>query len=649
MSTGQKNIFLCTEALNCLTIKFKLPKNTLAPAIILLYYLIYEKTKKHRPIYMLQVNNLSLSFGAQYLLSDISFNIHSGERIGLVGRNGSGKTSLFKLLTGELHPDSGRIMIPKNYTIGHLKQHLDFTEPDILREACLGLKEEERSQSWKAEKMLAGLGFTEEDMNRAPAEFSGGFQVRLNLAKVLLSEPHLLLLDEPTNYLDIISIRWLTRFLQRRENELMIITHDREFMNSVTTHTMAIHRQKIKKIEGDTTKLFNQIALEEEVYEKTRVKEEKRRKETVEFINRFRAQATRASLVQSRIKTLDKMGKKEELSKIAELGFKFNYKMFEAKTAMRVRNLSFGYTPERILIKGLELDINKDDRICVVGKNGKGKSTLLRLLAGELKPGTGTVDRHPVCSLGYFGQTNIERLDPNLTIEKELQRVRPDMPYSDIRKTCGAMMFPGDMALKEISVLSGGEKSRVSLGKILLNPANLLLLDEPTNHLDIESCDSMIVALDNFQGAVVIVTHSEMFLHHLANRLIVFNDDTVFVFEGTYQDFLDRVGWEQETKKPKKEKHAVARPAEADEKQAAADLARRHKKIQAKIAGIEKMIDENETSLEAVDAELADAYGKVPGQEIQALQIKSHKFREDIDRGYEEIEGLIREMDGKRE
>ncbi len=594
--------------------------------------------------HMLQINNLSLSYGPQDLFSGISFNIHAGERIGLVGRNGSGKTTLFRLLTGEQHPDSGRIIIPKNYTIGHLRQQLVFTEPDILREACLGLKEDERTQTWKAEKMLFGLGFTNEDMAKPPAEFSGGFQVRLNLAKVLLSEPHLLLLDEPTNYLDIVSIRWLTRFLQKRENELMIITHDREFMDSVTTHTMAIHRQKIKKIEGPTTKLFAQIELEEEVYEKIRVKDEKKRKEAIEFINRFRAQANRASLVQSRIKALDRMEKREELSKIAELGFKFNYKPFEAKTNMRVRNLSFGYTPERTLIKGLSFDINKNDRICVVGKNGKGKSTLLRLLAGELTPNTGTVSNHPECRLGFFGQTNIERLNSSLTIEKELQQLRPDLPYGDIRKTCGAMMFPGDMALKEISILSGGEKSRVSLGKILLNPANLLLLDEPTNHLDMESCDSMIVALDNFPGAVVIVTHSEMFLRHLANRLIVFSDDNVFVFEGTYQDFLDRVGWDEETKKQKKEKRAPAE-TRTDEKQSAESLTKLHKKIQTKIAAIEKTIDENETSLEAVDAELANAYGKASGQQIQILQIKSHKFRQEIEKGYNEIEELIKEMD----
>jgi len=593
---------------------------------------------------MLQINELTLSFSGQELLSDVSFNINSNERIGLLGRNGSGKTSLFKLMTGELHPDSGRIMIPKNYTIGYLKQHLSFTEPTLLQEACLGLKDEERAQVWKAEKMLSGLGFSEADMEKSPAEFSGGFQVRLNLAKVLLAEPHLLLLDEPTNYLDIVSIRWLAKFLQKRENELMLITHDREFMNSVITHTMAIHRKKIKKIEGDTAKLFNQIAVEEEVYELTRQREEKIRKDAEDFINRFRAQATRASMVQSRIKALDKMEKKTELDRIAELGFKFNFKPFEAKTALRVQNLSFGYTKDRTLIKDFTIDVGINDRICVIGKNGKGKSTLLKLFVGELEPETGTVKMHPEASMGYFGQTNIERLDTANTVEKEFMKVRPEMKYTDIRRTCGAMMFPGDAALKEISVLSGGEKSRVSLGKILLNPANILLLDEPTNHLDIESCDSMIVALDEFPGAVVIVTHSEMFLHHLANRLIVFNEDKVTVFEGTYQDFLDRVGWEEETKKPKKEKPR-AETTEKTRNDSASARKKQKKSITQKISQIENAINEAEKAFEEVNHRLVEAYSRPRDPKIQELEAESRSQQNRIDSGYEDLERFIKELD----
>ncbi len=589
---------------------------------------------------MLQLNNISLSFDTQQLLKDVSINIHSGERLGLVGRNGSGKTSLFKLITGELKPDGGLVALPKNYTIGYLKQYLSFEEPTILQEACLGLKEDEKDQVWKAEKILTGLGFTQEEFYKFPLEFSGGFQVRLNLAKVLLGEPHLLLLDEPTNYLDIISIRWLTAFLKRWPNELIIITHDRDFMNSITTHTMVIHRQKIKKMPGDTHKLFQQIAVEEEVYELTRQKEQKKRDETMDFINRFRAQAARASLVQSRIKSLDRMGNKEELSRIIELGFRFNYSHFEAQNLIRVDGLTFGYTPDRLLIEDLTFEIGKKDRICVIGKNGKGKSTLLRLLAGELPPMRGTITRHPVCHMGYFGQTNIERLNPSLTIEKELTLVRPDLHYSEIRKTCGAMMFSGDLALKQISVLSGGEKSRVLLGKILLSATNLLLLDEPTNHLDIESCDSMIAALDEFDGAMMIVTHSEMFLHHLANRLIVFNEDRVFMFEGTYQEFLDKHGWEEEVKKPKKEPRSVAKPAQVSQ----ADYSKKRRVLLAKIAEVEAQLEVNEASFEELNLKMAQN-ASAGGAMMKSLQIQSHELKLALEEGYKTLEVLIDELD----
>jgi len=492
---------------------------------------------------MLQITNLTLSFGTQKVFDEAQFKIGKKERVGLVGRNGSGKTTLFKLLTGEIETEDDSISLPKNYSIGYLKQHLGFTEDTVLEEACLGLREEDYGQEWKAEKILFGIGFTEEDLYRSPLEFSGGYQVRLNLAKVLLSEPDLLLLDEPTNYLDIVSIRWLTGFLKKWPHELIIITHDRAIMNSVTTHTMLLHRQKIKKIKGDTVKLYEQVAEEEEIYERTMVNEQKSRKKTEIFINRFRAKANLASLVQSRIKELERKGVKEKLSKIQTLDFRFNSAEFKAKNLMKVDNISFGYTPELKLINKLSITIHKDDRIGIIGKNGKGKSTLLRLLAGKLEPNEGTISYHDNCSRGYFGQTNIEQLSPNSSILEELESTRGNLTNSEVRSTAGAMLFSGGLALKKISLLSGGEKSRVSLGKILLTPTNFLLLDEPTNHLDMESCDSLLAAMDDFSGAVAIVTHNELLLHHLAKRLIIFNDNKVFLFDGTYQMFLKTIGW----------------------------------------------------------------------------------------------------------
>ncbi|MBN2676252.1 MAG: ABC-F family ATP-binding cassette domain-containing protein [Alphaproteobacteria bacterium] len=494
---------------------------------------------------MIRVENLSLSFGDQVIFDHCEFDIKPGERIGLVGQNGTGKSTLLKILIEQIEPEECKITKADDYQIGYLEQHINFSKNTILEEGCLGLREEDQYDSWKVEKILSGLGFSTEDFDKDPRTFSGGFQVRLNLAKVLAGEPDLLLLDEPTNYLDILSIRWLVSFLKKWERSLILITHDRHIMNSITTHTMAVHRQKIRKIQGDTVKLYDQIADEEELQAQTYNNAMKKRQKTEEYINRFRAKASLASLVQSKIKKLAKENIGEELRTIKSLGFSFNSAEFRAKHMMKVEHISFGYTPEKQLIKDFSMIVHKEDRIGIIGKNGQGKSTLLSLLAGEQTPNEGVIEDHIHCQKGYFGQTNIERLDPNLTVADAMQEANLEMSYSEIRKVCGAMMFSGDNALKKIQVLSGGEKSRVSLGKILLHPVNFLLLDEPTNHLDMESCDALIGAIDNFDGAVAIVTHNEMFLHHLATRLIVFDGGKVFLFEGSYQEFLDKIGWEK--------------------------------------------------------------------------------------------------------
>ncbi len=495
---------------------------------------------------MLKIQDLCKSYGAQELFDGASLQLIPGERLGLVGRNGYGKSTLFRLILGEEHEDEGSISVPKNYRIGHLAQHLHFTKPTILEEACLGLRPDEEHDHYKAERILFGLGFTAEDMEKSPSTFSGGFQIRLNLAKVLVSNPNLLLLDEPTNYLDIISIRWITQFLSSWENELIIISHDREFMDSVTTHTALIHRKKIKKVEGGTAKLYALVEQEEETHEKTRVNEEKQRKHAEAFINRFKAQANRASLVQSRMKMLDKMPQREKLSTIRDLDFDFHYAPFEAKTLMEISDLSFGFNPKHPLISDFNLNIQAQDRIAVIGKNGKGKSTLLNLLASELKPQTGVVKSHPNLQVGYFGQTNIARLDPKLTVEGEISNANFNLGRTAVRGICGLMMFSGDQAEKKIANLSGGEKSRVLLGKILAAPANLLFLDEPTNHLDMESIEALVESIQNFPGAAVIVTHSEEILRRVATKLVIFQHGQVEIYPGNYDEFLDRIGWDEE-------------------------------------------------------------------------------------------------------
>ncbi len=495
---------------------------------------------------MLQITNLTKTYGTRVVFDQITLQMQAGERLGLVGRNGYGKSTLFKMILGEEAYDSGTLSLPKNYRLGHLAQHLKFTEQSVLDEACLGLLPEEKDHTYKVEAILFGLGFTKADMGRAPGEFSGGFQIRLNLAKVLVSSPNLLLLDEPTNYLDIISIRWLVGFLKQWKNELIIISHDRDFMDQVSTHTAMIHRLKIKKIQGDTQKVVEQIIMEEEIYEKTRANDEKKRKEIEEFVTRFRAQAHKATLVQSRIKQLEKMPEQEKLARIASLGFTFNYASTQAKNILETQNLNFSYQQDKPIIKNFSINIKHGEKIAIIGKNGKGKSTLMNLMAKLLTPISGEVKEHNSLKSGVFGQTNIARLNPGLTVEEEIGSADFNLSKTAVRNICGTMMFTSDDATKKISVLSGGEKSRVLLGKILAKEANVLFLDEPTNHLDMDSISALTESLVLFPGTVIIVTHSEMILKELPTRFIVFQNDEQVVFDGSYDEFIEKVGWEEE-------------------------------------------------------------------------------------------------------
>lgn len=496
---------------------------------------------------MLKLENISKSFSGKEIFNDINFILNDNEKLGLIGRNGCGKSTLLKIISGELEKDDGNIITSKNYRIGYLQQHLQFKEKTILDEVCSALPEYKQDNFWEVEKILQDIGFSMEDLNRSPDEFSGGWQIRLNLAKLLVAEPDLLLLDEPTNYLDIISIRWLKQFLKEWKKSFILITHDRVFLNDVITHTLIIHRGTSKKITGNVDQMYEQIATDEENYEKTRLNENKKREQIEKYINRFRYKATLAKQVQSKIKMLDKQEQKEKLDDIQNLEFDFNYKnIITNKPFIEVENLTFGYEKNNILIKNFNFKVEKGDKICVIGKNGKGKSTLLKLLIGELYQNSGSIDINNKVDIGYFGQMNINRLNLNNTIEEELWEIDKTLPKNKILNIAGTMMFSGDDYKKRLSVLSGGEKSRVLLGKIILKPCNLLLLDEPTNHLDMESCISLMEAINNFTGASITITHNEDFLNNVANKLIVFDNDKTFVFEGGYQDFLKEVGWSNE-------------------------------------------------------------------------------------------------------
>jgi ATP-binding cassette, subfamily F, member 3 len=595
---------------------------------------------------MIKISNLKKSFGGQELFDNMSFHINKKERIGLVGRNGHGKTTLFKLILGELEPDEGEIHIPKHYRIGCLSQHLQFSKPTILEEACLGLIESEKNQEWKAKKILHGLGFSEDDFYKSPDIFSGGFQIRLNLAKVLLSQPDLLLLDEPNNYLDIIAIRWLVEFLKSWKNELMLITHDRHFMDSITTHTIAIHRKRAIKMAGSTVKLYEQINLEEDIYEKTRLNEEKKHKQTELFIRRFRAKARLAGMVQSRIKSLEKQERKEKLEELEELDFRFNFHEFPAAQMMRANNISFSYdNKEPYLINKFSIDIGKNERITVIGKNGKGKSTLLKLLAGEYAPIEGNIKKHDLLRIGYFSQTNVKTLNEYHNVLEELMSVDANVSIQHARDISGVLMFRGDEALKKIKVLSGGEKSRVALGKILVTPCNLLLLDEPTNHLDMESCDALLDAIESFSGSVIMVTHNEMYLERFAQKLVVFDNDIVNVYEKKYLEFLHDIGWSDEREDLNNKKKIKTDNKKIDQKKEARlkaefiqEKSRVLNPIKKDIADIEQKIIKYEEEKKHIEQELIQASNENNGIKIAELSKKMHALKNSIDEHFYELE-----------
>jgi len=605
---------------------------------------------------MIQVNKLSKGYHNTPLFEDVTFSLSRGERVGLVGRNGSGKSTLLKIFMGLEDQDSGSFTTPKGYKLGYLDQHIRFTKDTLLEECCQVLGEEEQYDFYKAEKILFGLGFVEADLQKPPTIFSGGFQLRINLTKTLLQRPDLLLLDEPTNYLDILSLRWLRRFLKSFRGEVIIISHDRDFMDSVTTHTMGIHRRRLMKVKGTTEKYYTQILMDEEVHERTRVKQEKRVKELQSFVDRFGAKATKAAQAKSKARQIERIKVLNEIAPEYKLGFRFNYKDSHAKVLMEVRDLAFSYTGDEKdnLFSGLSFHIRPGDKLAVIGKNGKGKTTLLNILSGAMRPTAGSVRLSPAAITGYYQQTNRKELNPDNTVVDEIEQSCPGLITSQVRAVCGAMMFPGDQAEKKISVLSGGEQSRVLLGKIIANPANLLLLDEPSNHLDMDAIDVMTEEISRFKGGVVIVTHDEGILKDLANKLIIFHEDRAVLFDGTYENFLDTTGWEEEgpkksgaAKKKLSKKSTKGRHAGKDKKpDPAREDRRRLKALTKEYEELEEKIKTLEAGLEEQNKEVQQLVSNGgEGAKIAGLYKAIGGAQSRIDARYKEMEGLLARMD----
>jgi ATP-binding cassette subfamily F protein 3 len=592
---------------------------------------------------MIQIQDISKSYGERYLIQNGSFVVNKGEKIGLVGRNGSGKSTLFKILCEEESPDQGDFIVPNHYKIGKLNQHLSFSHKSVLDEAASVLTEDEYGLKpiHLAQSFLAGLGFSDDMQKKAPLKFSGGYQIRIQLVKLLLSEPDLLLLDEPTNYLDITSIRWLQRFLRQWNREFILVTHDRHFMSSVCNHTIGLYQKEFRKIKGTPADLYEMLAEEEELRLKTFESDQKKRAQTEQFINRFRAQANKAKQVQSRVKQLDKMESVNLAEKESSLGFSFNEFEFPGKRNLSAKNLTFKWNEETPICENFNIDIYHQDRIAIVGPNGKGKSTLLRLILNELPSQSGEVQFHDKTRIAYFGQTHVEQLNPENTIEQEIMEcLSANEGLGKAKALAGLMMFSGDDATKPIKVLSGGERSRVLLAKILASPCNLLLLDEPTHHLDLESVQSLEVALNNFNGTIVLVSHDELLVEKIANRLIIFDGQEPFVYEGRYDEFLSQKGWSFEKTK-EIAKTSSSKESRKDRAQKVQERSKLLRPIQKKLTSCESSIEKLEIEVEELNQKLLDASMNNEGAVIVEANTKLQETQNKLDLKYEELEELM--------
>lgn len=524
---------------------------------------------------MLSINHLNYYIGGRPIYEDANLHIKPKDKIGLIGLNGTGKSTLLRLIVGDLTPDGGSIQKSNDCSIGFLNQDLLSYESDnsILNVAMeafeegLRIKEQmdkvlaemesnyrdelveklsrlqERFEALdgytmeaKAAEILEGIGFSTEQLDRPLRTFSGGWRMRVMLAKLLLEKPNLLLLDEPTNHLDLPSIQWVENYLKTYEGAIVVVSHDRRFLDATINTTVEVFNNQLNVYAGNYSFYLEERELQREIQRNAYENQQQKIKQTERFIERFRAKATKARQVQSKVKLLEKMDMVDEVaSESAEVRFRFKFNQQPGRHIIRLENVSKAYG-DLVILKNSTATIERGDKIALIGANGKGKSTLLRIIA-ETERIQGKREMGYNVIMAFFAQHQLEALDVESEILQELLQAGSDKSETELRNILGSFLFNGDEVFKKIKVLSGGEKSRVALAKTMISEANFLLLDEPTNHLDMKSVNVLVQALDQYQGSYVVVSHDRHFVSQIANKIWYIEDYEIKEYPGTYDEF----------------------------------------------------------------------------------------------------------------
>ena len=649
---------------------------------------------------MISVDALSMEFNATPLFRDVSFVINRKDRIALVGKNGAGKSTLLKILAGQQHPTTGTVSLPRECTVGYLPQVMRLADTRTVRQEAetafahihelkarlvdLQLEMAERtdyeSESYQElidrftrendrfslmggdnyqgelERTLQGLGFRREDFDRPTSEFSGGWRMRIELAKLLLMKPDVLLLDEPTNHLDIESIQWLEQFLATRANAVVLVSHDRAFLNNVTTRTIEISCGRIYdyKVKYDEFVRLRRERREQQLraYEN----QQKQIEDTEAFIERFRYKATKAVQVQSRIKQLEKLERVEvDEEDTSTLRLKFTCSSRSGNYPVICEDVGKRYG-DHVVFDHVDLTITRGEKVAFVGRNGEGKSTLVKCIMGQIQDYTGRLTLGHNVQIGYFAQNQAQLLDENLTVFDTIDRVATGDIRLKIRDILGAFMFGGEASEKPVRVLSGGERTRLAMIQLLLQPVNFLILDEPTNHLDMRSKDVLKEAIASFEGTVILVSHDRDFLDGLVTKVYEFGGGRVREHIGGIYDFLraknagqdaERLDalFQADKKKPEAETAAPDAPAKGVlDWQAQKELNRRIKKLEKQIADCEASVEETDAAIAILEQQMSTPEGAAD----VSLYEKHNRFKKQQEETMELWEQVSEELERLR-